>query len=580
MIARLRQAVGVLAGRGSEPRRAVSSRPQFVVLEPSGRMRVLSRYEAGQVTRRDPDFIPRGLGVNALAEQGLDLAVRRSRDLVDNNELVDGAIKSRVNNVVGIGIDDLEPDTGYPDLDEQLAELIEWAARRVDTQRNRSLADDQRLFQRELDIAGTVLVHYPTVKAWRGYPAMPAIELIEFERLPLDLAGVVPKGKEGAGHEVRQGIEFDDDGAVAAYHVLRFHPKDGGWGSFGASWGAGSFGGSLGGDDLVRIPVENAELVHEWRRIGQLRGLPQAISVMGTIRTEQQFQEVCIDQARIAASLGLFFETPDDRLFKQPDGSYALMVDAMGNPVMRIEGSTVGFVRPNGGLKIAAATLPGPTFESTGKVLQRRTSRGLGLPYSTYSGDASDTSYASMRGEKLDARSGYLPLQRLVFERHTEPWRRRVIMWGILTRLIVLSPEQVRRFSGPIGLERLFKVTPGYPAAGYIDPKAESTARATDIGVGVRSPIDAVQEDGRNWKRVIAERVKFAQRLKVEMEKAGITAADLAVATSSGKSSGGSGDTGTGQDSGATEGDGGQDGQGGGGDGEDAEKDTNEGSDA
>ena len=485
-----------------------------------------AQYAAGTISRRDPDFIPRGLGPNAMAELGggaggLDLVVRRMRDLGDNNELVDGAAETWLDNVVGTGIDDVEPDTGFEDLNEQIAALWEWAIRRVDPERCMTLGEDQRLFGRELYLAGECIVYYPMAEAFRGYPTMPAVELIDRERMPLDLTGV------HNGNEVRQGVEYDAKGRVVAYHVLREHPRDGGW-SRGITMGMGA---SIGSPGVMRLSAEDAEASFFSRRIAQLRGVPRPVSVVETIRKEDAYQRDVMDQAHLAACLGAFFESPDDNLFRQPSGANAAAVDAMGNPITRIEGATVGFVRKGGGLQIVGTNLPQQGFENATAVLQRRMSRALRVPYSALSGDASRTTFSSMRGEGLDARKGYRPAQRFVWEHHTEPWRRRLIDWAVLTGRITLTGEQVAAIAK--NPETLYRCEVGYPGWDYVNPAQEANAAATDIKSGVKSPVEVIQERGGNWRRTVRQAVKYASFRKQELEAAGLEASDLAGAEKS-----------------------------------------------
>lgn len=514
-----------------------------LVIDADGSRRFVSAFEAGQMTRRDPDFLPRGLGPNAIAELGsggLELVVRRSRDLMDNNEYVANAVEGRVESIVGVGIDDLEPATGFEELDAAIARLLEWAARAVDPCRLMSLGESQRLFQTEVEVAGGVLVHYTVAKARttvKGkWPAMPAIELIEFERMPLDLSGQVPQGQDGAGNHVRQGVEVDGDGCVVAYHVLTHHPRDYGTGSWLGGF-AGAFGGSasIGSKHVRRITADRAHLVGRRRRIGELRHVPRASTVTGTVRTEKGFTESSMDQARLAASMGVFFTGVNPQLWQ--NNPSAFIVDANGQPILNVTGMQMGFLPPGAEMKVVGANLPGPTFETTIKSLLRRMSRGLRAPYSSVAGDASDASFSAIRAEQMEARGNYKVEQRGTYLGHSEPWVRRVIDYGLMTGKIRLSREHRRAFEEDP--ERLYKVSVGYPSTGFVDPKAEASATMMDIQSGVTSAIQAIAERGGNWKDVVTDRIKFAAEVKKQMAAMGLTPADMAVATAVAASGGG-----------------------------------------
>jgi capsid protein len=394
----------------------------------------IGAYEAGKLSRRDPDFTPRSLGPNALAEVGnLERVVARARDLFDNNPLIDGGVQAIVDKVVGCGIGS-EADTGDAEFNAQVDELVEWASRRVDPERQLSLPESQRLFLQEVINAGECGVHHAMARDFANvhgrWPTMPAIELIDRERIPLDLNGLA------GGNQVRQGIEYEPKhlgGRTVAYHVLTMHPTDGE--GFGGLGGLGSWG--IGSPNVMRIPVDRMELAFRSRRVAQLRGVPWTVSAMSVLRMEDGYQDDCMLQARTATGFGVIFKMKGalDLFRRKRDNKLNLAVNGEGEPVQRMEAGSITFV--NGDTSdpvVVNPNLPGPQFEPTIAALQRRGSRSLRLPYSTYSGDASRTTFSSMRGEQLDARSGFKPNARWVYEHHTEAWRRAVLDWGLLTR--------------------------------------------------------------------------------------------------------------------------------------------------
>jgi capsid protein len=522
MFGRVLSMLGLMGSAGAAESNPVRHAPPY--LRP-GTLEYWAAYEAARPQRTDPDFMPSGLGVNALAEAfgGRDLIVRRMRHLADNNELVDGAAHTRCDNIVGTGIDDCEPDTGFTDLDEQIAKVWEWAVRRVDPERDMALWESQRLFEREITIAGEMLVHYPVAAAFRGWPAMPAVELIETERIPSDLTGVVPQGMQGAGNRVRQGVEYDAKDRVVAYHVLVANPRDNDLGPLGTiAFGGANLSHYLGSASLKRIPVEDCELAFVPRRSQQLRGVPRGMTAVRTVRTEAGFTEDSMGQARLAATLGVFFagEHLPVNLFQQKDGTQAASVDARGNPIMTLARNVVGFLRGKTELKTVGGNLPGPNFVEAVAVLFRRIARAFGVNYASFSGDSSKTTFSSMRGESLDARKGYRPEQRFVWEHHTEPWRRRLIDWAVMTGRVKLTLEQMAAVKKDPDL--LYRCEVGYPGWEYVNPAQEAMAAGEDIANGVRSEVEIIQERGGSWKRTVRQRAKYRKFQKEEFAKAGV----------------------------------------------------------
>ncbi len=482
---------------------------------------VQAAFDSGKMTRRDPDFTPQGFGPNAAAEIGnLDLVVRRCRDLADNNPLVDNAVISRVNLMIGTGIKWF-PDTPWDDVNQRLEELHEIDVRRVDSEGCRSLWEDQRLCARELHVAGEVLAYYPVAEPFGKFGGGLAIELIARERIPLDVNGL------WNGNEVRQGVEYDIKGRVVAYHVLTRHPRDGGtFGGFGRGWwGSGAY--SLGSPNLNRVPADRCELIFTDRRIEQLRGVPRMVTVISTIRMEDGFQDDAMVGARLQTAYALAIPVPGNlssymakRDQKILNGQEPAALDSNMRPIQRIEPGMIVFVKAGSEPKPIQPTLPGQQFPEVERVLQRRIAKGVGLDYATFSGDSGQSNFSSSRLDALNTRDDVDPDARMVWEHHTDPWRRGKIAEHVLTEKLQLTSEQmaeVRRHP-----EQLFRCRIGFKAQKYVNPAQEATANATDINAGVRSEIQAISEQGGDYRQVARELAKFESKVREERVKLGL----------------------------------------------------------
>jgi capsid protein len=490
----------------------------------------ISAYDAGRTTRLDPDFSGSPYGPNALADGfdggTLEKVRQRSSYLHDSDELIDASADTWTDNVVGTGIDDCEPDTGFKDLDDQIREVWSWAIRRVDPERCMSLAESQRLFARELRRVGECGRRVSMSPASDEWPVMPTLELIDADRVGLTLSGA------HEGNEVRQGIEYAPapSSRVVAYHVYRQHPSDGGL--FGG-WGGI---GTLGTQSVQRIPAGDGlgqmELAFVSRRIEQLRGVPKIMSAMSIVRVEQGYVMSTMTLADVITRFGLVFQGDPSLFMPKSEGdphAQAGMVDAMGRPVLRTEAGGIAFV-PQGTQPptVISPNHPGPQFDSTDTRLQQRISKAAGLTYSQFSGDSSRSNFSSMRGDSLDARKSFRPWQKFIWEHHTQPWRRAIIDWAILAGHIRLTAEQQSRFASPIRREKLYACTPGYPGWDYVNPAQEANAAATDMRGGVRSPVEVINERGGNWRTTIAQTAKFISELTAKLVDAGMSREDAA----------------------------------------------------
>jgi hypothetical protein len=247
------------------------------------------------------------------------------------------------------------------------------------------------------------------------------------------------------------------------------------------------------------------------------------MSSLRTIRTEEAFVGSTMALAELAINMSFCMEGDPSMFQADADGVKAAMVDAYSNPVFRPEPGQVVFY-PHGSSPpvIVGTNVPGQQFDSTDANLLRRMARGARVPFSAYSADSSRTTFSSMRGEALNARKDYKPMQRFVWEHHTEPYRRRLIDWAIFTGRIELTPQQRALFADPISRERLYKCSPGYPGWDYVNPAQESMAAATNIESGVKSPIDVIIVRGGTVDNVIAGIIKYELKLKAARKEAGL----------------------------------------------------------
>lgn len=511
----------------------------------------VSAFDAARVSRNDAGFLPAGLGPNAENEQfgGLSRIWARSTFLHDNNELVDAAAEADIDRVIQTGLDDLQPDTGDTELDDQISALYQWAFEAVDPDRSMSLAQTQALYWRERRRVGECGVRVVMAEAFGGYPMMPAIELIEAERIPESLNGVNPE----TGNPVRQGVEYDEKWRIVAYHVLVHHPRDGdpksgavGFGSLGLPGLAG-----FGSPSLRRVPATEMRLSIRRRRIRQLRGVPDLVSAMRTIRREEQYVETQMGHAITAASIGTLMPAPDAAMFRPVKaaggGSVTpALVDGLGNPITTIGPGGVGFYNPasKGEIKTLHANLPGPQFAETVRTLQRRQSRGLNGSYSQISGDYSTETFASNRANRIDQRQRDLRNQQLeVWKPLVQPFLRVLLPYGLLSGRVTPSSQMMIKIrKNP---EILYRTNVPSPGEAFINPKQEADAMSIDLASGIGSQIDAIGSRGGDWKRVVRNRVKYTKFVMDECAKEGV---DPAMVLGQGRGDGARGDGRDGQD--------------------------------
>lgn len=458
--------------------------------------------DAGKTTRVDPDFRPTNYGPNSLFEaSNINLIRAKVRSLIDNNPIFDGALHSLIDNVIGSGIS-IAAGTGFHELDDEIDEFWEWISEGVDAGRKEALCESQTLFLRELFI-GECGVHLVDAKPANGYPTLPAIDLIECDRIATDLYGRTDDGK---GNRVRQGVEFDEHGTIVAYHVLTENPNDDSTATAVAQ---------IGSDNTRRIIADVFELAFEKRRKNQLRGLPAAISSVGTVRLEDQLMLDTMLAARLAAILGMFVKNgPESLGVDDGAGGEHPIVDASGNPIERLEGGVLALLKGDAEIQTVQSKHPGPQFDSTHEALQRRMSRPLGVSFEQISGNYSKTSFSSARTSKGDSRKRIERMQSFVMRHHTRPFRRRVIDYAIATGHIALKRQHLAKFRRrPHQLYAGIMMAPGDP---YVNPQQEANANSIDLQNRVVSPQEVIRRRGANPRDVVRQWKRWAELCKQE----------------------------------------------------------------
>lgn len=484
-----------LATEHAEP-----SLARLAAREARGARRVAPQaYDAGRRSRTDVDFVPSSIGPNLLAEQTLGLARRRVRYLVDNNPLISGARNTIRNNVVGNGID-VQPDTGDPELDEQLDDLWRVFSEAVDPERSQTLAQSQGQFFDELFTAGECLTYYPFADAFNSHDAGPAIELIDAERLDLKAISVTR-----GGNRIRQGVEFDAKGRRIAYHVYLDHPADGAMYAVGRS-----------STKLTRLQIEDAHLSFVPRRLNQIRGVPWPVAIVAATRMEDNFQEAFLLLARAAACVGVFFEDEAGDDLLDESGAVSPLKDVDGNPIKRLEPGLIGFGKK--APTVVASRLPPPTFGMTEEILQRRIATGLNISYAAVARDFSKATFSATRAEQLEDRKQYRPVQEFIWHDHTRPLYRRWVQWNLASGEVKLTPEQRSRYAADP--EQFLRASVIYPGWEWVNPLQEAQATKVELEIGAVSIQDVCAAKGRDWrettrKALLAEKFRADERKRL-----------------------------------------------------------------
>lgn len=268
-------------------------------------LEMLGGYDGASKTRRSlKEWMT--FGNDADSDLLLDLPTlrERSRDLVRNNPLASGAIKTKVTNVIGTGLRlQSRIDRGVLTLTDEQADAWEahterewrlfWESKDCDISRTLTGYGLTRVVYQQAKENGDVFVLMPT-KAINGFPYSRRLQVIEADR-------VCNADNTTDTDTLAGGIEKDEYGAPVSYHVMRQHP--------GAKYLASTtkwdkipaFGAKTGLRNVIHL--------YNPTRPGQSRGIPDLAAVIEPLKQLGRYTDVEIMAAVISGMFTVFLET-------------------------------------------------------------------------------------------------------------------------------------------------------------------------------------------------------------------------------------------------------------------------------
>lgn len=445
------------------------------------------------MTRSHPEFVPSSIGPNAQAERYGDLLVRRVRDLVDSNPIIDGALLTFQNEVLGTGIV-AQPNTGNDRVNRLIEDAWHEFAEGVDVDRSMSIYESQRLALAEYWSGGEGFHHFSVTDAHRGRPSGPCITIIPRERLPLHDSWMSRAvNTESDGSILRQSIRMDRLGRVLSYRVLDADPADNVWVA----------------PNTRDIPSSDIMHMYRRRRAEQLRGLPTPLTAVLMSQDVDALVEASVYLARMVSAMGLVVKSRKKgrKIAPSPTAGEEALTELDGSPVGRPYPGFVWVMDPDDDVKVVSSTTPAPAVEQFSRVLLRSMAAGLGISYARISRDYSQSNYSSTRQEELGDRRGYTSIQWMLWAKHDYPLYQRWLRWELT----------VGKLAGKISLPKfgakILEANPLMPGWSSVDPAKDTAADEADLRMGVVSPQTIAAKRGLDW------RVEMRKTLEAEAEE-------------------------------------------------------------
>jgi lambda family phage portal protein len=417
----------------------------------------LAHYQAADLHRREPTVRASWGDADADADGSRTTLSWIARDVMRNNATAARLVSVIANNVVGTGIEPrlITADKGLAkEWRDSVLPLLDSPG--FDDDGALTLGGMQALVAETVARDGEALVLWPAERGMK-------IRVLEMDWLARDLNGV---SATGDGY-VYDGVEYDANGHLVAYHLYDQHP------------------GSAVMDPRRNRPqahrVEARLVAHVYRadRPGQRRGVTWLAPVLNDLQSLAENDAAQLMRQRIAACFAVFWRT---------DNPQSLPPSTLAPGLIQQIGADdeVQFASP--------PEVQG--YDDFARVHLRRIAVGVGITYEALTGDLTGVNFSSARIGRIDMGQNVERWQwQMMIPRMCNPVGRWVLAeWANKAS----SPATVRA----LGKARI-EWTP--PAPVIADPKLETEVATMRINAGLTSRHAEIRRLGYVPARIDAE---------------------------------------------------------------------------
>lgn len=462
-----------------------------------GRLERLSHWGGAETNRVRGDlWLASDLSTDAALEEELPKLQRRCEGLYRSNGIAHSAIEGRVANEVGIGLNPqsmIDPADGLSEEDVSLigreieAQIGRWSSTGADRSRKQSLAQVQKIVQRSFAASGEAFVEFGIGQ--NGDLALAVIPPVQIETPPQHLMDPL----------YRMGVEYDQDGEVAAYHVRDSHPGDNK--EFEYSW--------------TRIPRRNPDgsdrMVHVFDPLfpQQSRGIPWLAAAMNRMLDLDTFFEAELVAKQIEACFGLAIHTSGEGSSPADIASGQVTTEAHSSnrSISEIRPGMLQWLEEGDEIKTLDPQRPGNNFVPFVERSLRMIAGACNYPYELLAKDFFRTTYSSGRLAVMDGRMGFLMRRQVMVEQFLQPLYRRLIHELVLSGRVSISARVYRRDPAP-WTKHWWKAQ----GAGYIDPAKEVKANREAKDAGITNDATIYGEQGQDWEDAYRQRHRELMR--------------------------------------------------------------------
>ncbi len=464
-------------------------------------MNMLGGYSGASRTRRSlKEWMTTSSDANSDILPALSTLRDRSRDLIRNNPLAAGAIKTKVTNVVGTGLRlqsridrDILPmsDTIADDWEKNTEREwnLFWNSKNCDITKTMDGHALTRLVYRQGLENGDVFVLLPRKKD-KDFPYDLRLQVIEADRVSN------PQWAADT-QKIAGGIEIDNYGCPVKYYIQNDHPGNKRM-SKSAKWDVvPAFGKKLGLRNVIHpLKVD---------RPGQSRGVPDLTAVIEPLKQLGRYTDAELMAAVISGLFTVFIES--DAI--DPTNPYdpTNLADEVGSSLddddKKLGNGLIVGLEPGAKVHDSNPGRPNSEFDPFTMSILRQIGVALELPYEILIKHFT-ASYSAARAALLEAWKYFISERQWLINNFLkvvyEVWMYEAVLNGRITAPGFLLDSATR--NAYLGADFVG------PSKGQIDELKEIKAAKERCALGASNISIEAAEMGRNWDKIHPQSVK------------------------------------------------------------------------
>lgn len=429
-------------------------------------------YDGASVNRLTADWITSSTSTRTELRKDLKRLRARSRDLSRNDPYFKKFLSMVGVNVVGPhGIKlQVRARTASGELNKGLNAVTEAAFRiwgRTQTctvTGNVSWKEAQRLFATTLARDGEVLVRKRYVRKTKANPFGFSLQFIDTNWLDEGYNQVLDTGRR-----IVMSVELDRDDKAVAYWLTPPGVQ------------------SVASNQRYRVRVPAEEIIHAYlpEEGNQTRGVPWSHAIMGRARMLDGYQEAELVAARAGACKGGFMKPPEEQSY---DGVNRRAVESVEPGMIQELPPGYEFIQydPNH---------PNANYPAYVQEVLQGIAAGLGVSYTSLTGDLSRVNFSSIRAGLLEERDVWRTLQQFVIEHFCDEVYTAWLEQAFLTGALELTDAEYEAVSMPVWQPRGWQ---------WVDPLKDVQATVMAIDNTLATRTDALAEQGADFEEIVA----------------------------------------------------------------------------